>query len=216
MRAPGGTIHLAMRGRRLPWKAIPAAALAGSQLGHLFVYALRLGPEGLGSAGSGAHGYFPALAMALAGIAGGAFLAALVVLGAARILVARGGGARVFERPPTLDLMAVLFALQLSAFAGQETAEALLTGRPAPTAADLILWGTLGQLPIAALAALALSWLTAGFRRALADLTCARASAPLSRTLGVRVPGRPKRASALVVAWSPGLRLPRRGPPPAR
>jgi hypothetical protein len=205
-----------MRGRRLPWKAIPAAALAGSQLGHLLVYALRLGPEGLTASGSGAHGYFPALATAIAGIAGGTFLGALVVLGAARILAARGAGARVFERPPALDLLAVLFATQLSVFAGQETAEALLTGRAAPTAADLLLWGTLGQLPIAALAALALSWLTVSFRRALADLAHARASASLAPSVPIMAAGAPPRAVALVVAWSPGRRLPRRGPPPPR
>ena len=73
-----------MRGRRLPWKAIPAAALAGSQLGHLLVYALRLGPEGLAAAGSGAHRYLPTLLTAVAGVGGGAFLCVLVVLGAAR------------------------------------------------------------------------------------------------------------------------------------
>src|SRR5438105_3633657 len=209
-------MRLAMRGRRLPWKAVPAAALAGSQLGHLFVYALRLGPEGLAAVGSGAHGYFPALATAVAGIGGGAFMGVLVVLGAARILAARGGSARVLERPPILDLLAVLFAAQLFLFAGQETAEALLTGRPAPTAADLLLWGTLGQLPIAALAALALSWLTASFRRALEDLTHARASAQVSSSVRITPLAAPPRAPALVVAWSPGHRLPRRGPPRTR
>jgi hypothetical protein len=203
-----------MRGRRLPWRAIPAAGLAGSQLGHLLVYALRLGPEGLRAAGSGAHGYFPALATTLAGLAGGAFLAALVVMGAARMLAARGARGRVFERPPTLDLLAVLFALQLWVFAGQETAEALLTGRPAPTVADLLLWGTLGQLPIAALAALGLSWLTAGLRRALEDLTYAAAAARLAPSLRIGPASAPPRAPALVVAWSAGHRLPRRGPPP--
>jgi hypothetical protein len=205
-----------MRGRRLPWKAVPAAAVAGSQLGHLLVYALRLGPEGLTASGSGAHGYFPALATALAGIGGGAFLVLLVVLGAARIVAARGGSARVVERPPILDLLAVIFAAQLCVFAGQETAEALLTGRPAPSAADLLLWGTLGQLPIAALAALSLSWLTASFRRALDDLTHARATARLTSSVRIAPAGAGQAARALVVAWSPGHRLRRRGPPPLR
>jgi hypothetical protein len=190
--------------------------VAGSQLGHLLVYALRLGPEGLTASGSGAHGYFPALATALAGIGGGAFLVVLVVLGAARIVAARGGSARVVERPPILDLLAVIFAAQLCVFAGQETAEALLTGRPAPSAADLLLWGTLGQLPIAALAALGLSWLTASFRRALDDLTHARASARLTSSVRIAPAGAAQAAPALVVAWSPGHRLRRRGPPPLR
>jgi hypothetical protein len=206
-----------MRGRRLPWKAVPAAALAGSQLGHLLVYALRLGPEGLAAAGTGAHAYLPSLATALGGLAGGAFLAVLVVLAAARMLSTRGDRTRRFERPPALDLMAVIFAAQLSLFAVQETAEALLTGRAVPTAGDLLLWGTLGQLPIAALAALALSWLTAGLRIALQDLSLARASARLTPSVGVTLATGPSPAPALVVAWSPGRRLLRRGPPgPAR
>ncbi|MBJ7596579.1 hypothetical protein [Candidatus Nephthysia bennettiae] len=205
-----------MRGRRLPWKAVPAAALAGSQLGHLLVYALRLGPEGLAATGTGAHAYLPSLATALAGLGGGAFLGVLVVLAAARILATRRGGLQRFERPPVLDLMAVIFAAQLTLFAVQETAEAVLTGRTVPTAGDLLLWGTLGQLPIAALAALALSWLTAGLRIALQDLTHARASARLTASVSIRPVSAPV-APALVIAWSPGRRLLRRGPPgPAR
>jgi hypothetical protein len=202
-----------MRGRRLPWQAIPAAALAGSQLGHLLVYTLRLGPEGLAASGSGAHAYFPSLATAVAGGAGGLFLAALAVLAAARIVGARGAGMRIFERPPALDLTAVLFAGQLGLFTLQETAEAALTGRAAPSAGDLLLWGTLGQLPIAAIAGLALSWLTAQFRRALSDLSTARASARLApaRRLGPATPL--SLTPAPVPAWSPGRTLRRRGPP---
>jgi hypothetical protein len=153
------------------------------------------------------------LLTAVAGVGGGAFLCVLVVLGAARILAARGSRARVLERPPTLDLVAVLFAAQLSVFAGQETAEALLTGRAAPTVADLLLWGTLGQLPIAALAAVALSWLTVSFRRALEDLSHAHATARLAPSLRVAPGGAPLRWPAMVMAWSPGRELPRRGPP---
>jgi hypothetical protein len=202
-----------MRGRRLPWRAIPPAALAGSQLGHLLVYVLRLGPEGVAASGSAAHSYLPALATAVAGGVGGVFLAALAVLGAARFVTVRGRGARVFERPPVLDLTAALFAIQLALFALQETAEAALTGGPAPSAGDLLLWGTLGQLPIAALAGLALSWLAASFRRALADLSSGSASAglaPASR-LPPRAPLFPTPAPA--PAWSPGRTLRRRGPP---
>jgi hypothetical protein len=202
-----------MRGRRLPWKAVPAAALAGSQLGHLLVYALRLGPEGLAATGTGAHAYLPSLATALAGLGGGAFLGVLVVLAAARMLTSRRSRAQRLERPPVLDLMAVIFAAQLALFAVQETAEALLTGRAVPTPGDLLLWGTLGQLPIAALAALALSWLTAGLRNALQDLTTAQASARLTPSVGVAWAAGPAPAPALVVAWSPGHRLLRRGPP---
>jgi hypothetical protein len=202
-----------MRGRRLPWQAIPAAALAASQLGHLLVYALRLGPEGIAASGSGAHGYFPSLATALAGGAGGLFLAALAVLAAARILAARGAGTRVFERPPALDLTAVLFAGQLAIFTLQETAEAVLTGRAAPSAGDLLLWGTLGQLPLAAIAGLALSWLTAHFRRALSDLSKSRASARPAPATRLRPPSPLSLTPATVPAWSPGRTLPRRGPP---
>jgi hypothetical protein len=133
------------------------------------------------------------------------------------MLATRRARAQQFERPPALDLMAVIFAAQLSLFALQETAEALLTGRAVPTAGDLLLWGTLGQLPIAALAALALSWLTAGLRIALQDLSHARVSARLTPSAGVAPAAGLAPAPALVVAWSPGRRLLRRGPPgPAR
>lgn len=202
-----------MRGRRLPWRAIPATALAASQLGHLLVYGLRLGPGALDAQGSGAHAYLPSLAAVVAGLAGGAFLAALVAVGAARILAARGSGARELDRPPYLDLVALLFAGQLSVFAVQETAEALLSGRPAGTAADLLLWGTLGQLPIAALAGLALRWLSAGFRRALVELGGDRSAARLAAAVRLGPLWRPNAAPAPVVAWSPGLQLLRRGPP---
>src|SRR5438105_593039 len=76
LRSVRGYHPSAMRGQRLPWKAVPAAALAGSQLGHLLVYALRLGPEGLAAAGSGAHAYLPSLATALAGAGAGGGLVA--------------------------------------------------------------------------------------------------------------------------------------------
>jgi hypothetical protein len=201
-----------MRGRRLPWKAIPAAALAGSQLGHLLVYTLRLGPEGLAASGSGAHGYLPSLATALAGLTGASFLAALAVLAASRILAARGGRGVVFERPSVFDLLAVLFAAQLCLFAVQETAEALLTGRVVRSVADLLLWGTLGQLPIAALAALALSWLTASFRRAIHDLSQAGASARMAASARPE-PAVHRTSDPPLLVWSPGHTLPRRGPP---
>jgi hypothetical protein len=93
------------------------------------------------------------LATALAGLGGGAFLGVLVVLAAVRMLATRRDRTQRFERPPVLDLMALIFAAQLALFGVRETAEALLTGRAVPTAGDLLLWGTLGQPPIAALAA---------------------------------------------------------------
>jgi hypothetical protein len=42
----------------------------------------------------------------------------------------------------------------------QETIESAITGSPIPSALNLILLGSIGQLPVALLAALALKWLS--------------------------------------------------------
>ena len=52
----------------------------------------------------------------------------------------------------------------------QETAEALLGGAHPSTAPTLILWGAVGQLPVAVVATVALRWLLAGLIPALDTL----------------------------------------------
>jgi hypothetical protein len=168
-----------MRRPRLAYRAMPIVVLAASQVGHLLASVLRRGPGAPGLGGAGAHAYVPTLVTVLLGAAGGVVLAALLVMAAARVVTAgresRGGS----ERGPLLDLAAVLFALQLGIFLVQEVAEAVASGGALPTAGDLLLWGSLGQLPVALVAALVLAWLSRQVEAAIVDLEAA-AGRPLA------------------------------------
>jgi hypothetical protein len=57
------------------------------------------------------------------------------------------------------DLLPSLFAAQLLVFFCQETIESWAAGGHIPSMIELLLWGTLGQLPAAVVAAAAVSWL---------------------------------------------------------
>jgi hypothetical protein len=97
-----------------------------------------------------------------------------MIVAAARVAVAgqRGVVARP-RRRSLLDLAAVLFVLQLAAYVVQETAEAAAGGFPRPGLEDLLLWGSAGQLPVAALAALVLGWIEARLETAMVELAAA-------------------------------------------
>lgn len=153
-----------------------AVALPAAQAGHLLAYQLRFGAAAQQVQSTGAHAYFPMLAKTGLGLAGAAMLAALFVLGLARVVIPRRslGGA---VSPSYLPLLAALFTMQLALFASQETAEAALAGAPASSIPMLLLWGTLSQLPIAAVAALGLRWLLTRFGEALTDLKAALSAA---------------------------------------
>src|SRR5579859_8131167 len=87
--------------------------------------------------------------------------------GLARIIhgrIQRGGA------PSFLRLLAALFTIQLAIFAGQESVEAALSGAPGNSIDALLLIGTLGQLPVAALAAFALRFLLVEVVPALAEV----------------------------------------------
>jgi len=73
--------------------ALPLVILAASQAGHLLAWQLRQGPQALPVAGSGAHGYFPALTAVTFGTAGVAVLAALCAIGRSPGCTAGKGGA---------------------------------------------------------------------------------------------------------------------------
>jgi len=72
--------------------------------------------------------------------------------------------------PSYLRLIAALYTIQLALFVVQETAEATFAGVPAGSIMTLLLWGTLGQLPVAAVAALALRWLAIRFEAAVEEI----------------------------------------------
>lgn len=194
---------------------MPIVVLAASQVGHLAASELRQGPYALAPDSSGAHAYVPALTTVALGAAGAALLAALLVVAAARVAWsscgARSAGGRV-RRIPALDLAAVLFALQFAVFLGQETLEAAARGGPLPDATSLLLWGCLGQLPVALLAGLVLSWVGARFEAAVERLLASagqplapRPTVPASRG---RAPARPRER-----AWCRAGAVSQRGPP---
>jgi hypothetical protein len=200
-------------GRRT-WLLLLGLAALSSQAGHLVAYELRFGGSAQQVQSSGAHAYYPTLAKTSLGLVATAILASLLVIGLARVV---GAKAPIRSDPahPYLSLLAVLFTVQLGLYAGQEVVEAALAGVPADSAAHLLLWGTFGQLPVAAAAALALRWLLVRFdsavhaiRRALSGLWIE--PRPMS---SVVVPfWRPSNA-ALLLSGVAGASLVKRGPP---
>src|ERR1051326_3900912 len=133
--------------------AVVAAALAGSQLGHAIVYVARFGGAAATVQATGAHAYYPAVAGVLSGVVGGGLLAILGLLAASRIVAASARHCMHRRTTGVLDVLPLLVAAQLFVFMGQESIEAMAAGLPVPSALELLLWGTLGQLPAALLAA---------------------------------------------------------------
>jgi hypothetical protein len=195
------------------WPAVLGLAAFGSQAGHLLAYQLRFGAAAQHVQSSGAHGYFPLLAKTSLGAVGAALVACLLLIGLARISTGRPAS-RAIAGPSYVGLLAVLFTIQLTCFVGQEVGEALLAGAPVDSAPHLVLWGTLGQLPVAALAAVALGWLGRCYESAVNDvreLLSARPTSPALLAVAIPVwvtPGR-----ALLLSQVAGASLAKRGPP---
>lgn len=144
------------------------AGLLGSQAGHLLAYELRFGGAAMQLQSAGAHSYFPAVAKTGLGVTSLALLAGFLVVGMARVLARRpiyGAPAPSFIR-----LLAGLYTLQLGLFAAQETLEAMLGGGHVGSAPLLLLWGAIGQLPVAVAATLAVRWLVVQVRPAMEAL----------------------------------------------
>jgi hypothetical protein len=160
--------------RRGSFLAVLLLALPMSQLGHLLAYAVRFGPDAVVRQSTGAHAYFPGLVQAGAAATGAALLAILLLVGVARFMV----GLRNDRLPsggwPVAPLLLTMLLLQLAIFTGQELTEASLSGLRAAPPEQLLGWGLTGQLPVALLAALGLSWISARVRRAVARLKRSR------------------------------------------
>jgi len=193
---------------------VAAIAISGSQAGHLLAYQVRFGAAARSLQSTGAHGYFPSVVKAAVGVACVLALTGLFAIGLARMV--SGRPVRRDSAPQYLRLLAALYTLQLTVFAGQEVAEALAAGLPVGSAADLLLWGTLGQLPVALVAAAALRWLLLRFDSAVSIIGVALAAGP-SRThpAGTSVmvwpAPEPNPFFATVAGQSPA----ERGPPPS-
>ena len=191
--------------------ALFGLGLAGAQAGHLLSYQVQFGSAAQLVESTGAHQYFPLLVKTSLGATAVGLLAVLFL-----IALSRGLGRR---RPvpgirpePYIALLAGLFTLQFAIFSVQEVVEAVIAGSSAASVTHLLLWGTLGQLPVAALAALTWRWLGTRFEAAIDDI---------SENLElITLPPLP----AVVVAWTPqpqalllsraaGRALVKRGPP---
>jgi hypothetical protein len=201
-----------MSGRRKAL-AIVGLGVLGSQAGHLLAYELRFGAAAQQVQSAGTHSYFPLLAKTALGIVAVGLLGALLVVGLARLL----GGRQIetASRPSYIGLLARLFTIQLALFGIQEVVEATVAGVTAGSAADLLLWGTLGQLPIAAAAALALGWLSARVESAVGAIREAIGAAavvtPLPAPVAILANAAPDRA--LLMSRVAGSSLAKRGPP---
>jgi hypothetical protein len=193
------------------WSAVAVAVLA-AQAGHLLAYQLRFGAAAQLIQSSGAHVYFPGLVRASLGVAAALILCGVFVVGLARAL--SGRSIRPNSTPPFLRLLAAVFTIQLAWFAGQEVVEALVVGAPVASVADLLLWGTLGQLPVAVVAAAGLRWLLARFEAAITAIRIALASIP--RRLfspGIAIPVWGDTDRSVVLRSAAGASLAKRGPP---
>jgi hypothetical protein len=192
--------------------AVLGLGLLGSQAGHLLAFQVRFGAAAQQIQSSGAHAYFPLVAKAALGAAAAALIGALLVVGLARIL--SGRHIKSVSEPSYVSLLAVLFSIQLAAFVAQEVTEAIIAGNMVASAPDLMLWGTLGQLPIAAIAAIAFRWLSARVEAAVGvirDVT--GATAPLRLTAPVAIPVYAPSDQALLMSRVARSHLAKRGPP---
>jgi hypothetical protein len=148
------------------WLIVLLGAVA-AQAGHLLTYQVLFGAAARQVQSSGAHAYFPALVKTALGAGAAITLGVLFLAGLSRIL---RGRIQQGNSPSFLGLLAALFTIQLAVFAFQESIEAALSGGPAYSVDSLLLWGTLGQLPVAALAAFALRFFLVEVVPALAEV----------------------------------------------
>jgi hypothetical protein len=205
--APRATSH------RYLWAAV-VLALPVSQLGHAFAYGFRFGPAAAAIESQGIHAYFPALIHASAGILGLLLVVGLLTLAILRLLLRVALGLRPGEGWPLLRVTAVLLAVQVAIFFGQETIEAVAAGEPPPNLGNLVWLGLLGQLPAACLTGLALNWISTALETAFRELRSSRAeqlSGPPAAA-EVTLVGFPDLAGILAETASSAFT--KRGPPP--
>jgi hypothetical protein len=193
--------------------AVMGLALVGSQAGHMLAYQLRYGAAALQVQSTGAHAYFPILAKTGLGALAAILIGALFVIGLSKVLAGRAL-ARAHTRPSYLGLAASLFTIQLACFVGQEMIEAAVAGAPVGSVEQLLLWGILGQLPVAAVGALALVWLATRFEAAVDEIRAVLAVGPpwfAPALAAIAIAGPSERA--LLMSRVGGASLGKRGPP---
>ena len=193
--------------------AVLGVALAGTEAGHLVAYQVRFGAGAFTVQSSGVHAYFPTLVKSAFGAAALALIAGLLITGAARLL-AGGRGARHAAGGSFIGVLATLFTIQLALYMGQEVAEAIAGGLPPDSASNLLLWGMVGQLPVALAGAAALRWIWTRVEGAASELAAiARASLPALAPAPLAVVVVRDHERALLLAHASRSRFVKRGPP---
>jgi hypothetical protein len=193
--------------------AMLGLALAGSQAGHLLSYQLHFGAAAQHVQSIGADAYFPLLARTSLGIVATLVIASLFLIGLARVLAGRSS-ARATSTTSYVGLFATLFTIQLVCFSGQEIGEALVARAPLASPANLMLWGALGQLPVAAVAATALGWIFTRFENAvdvIRSVIAVRQPAPAPIT--VAIPVWTATDCTFLLSGAAGASAGKRGPP---
>jgi hypothetical protein len=192
---------------------VAAVGILGSQAGHLLTFQLIFGSAAQHLQSSGSHAYFPLLAKTALGAIAAALLAGMFVIGLARVVSGRSRIATGSQKP-LLELVAILFTVQLGCFIAQEVAEAMVAGTAGASAPYLLLWGTLGQLPVAAVAAIGLRWLWTRFEAAVEDLRAVLTAVRTPRIPAlVTVQAWPAPNGAILLSQLAGGPLSKRGPP---
>jgi len=171
--------------KRFGWWVLGTAVI-GSQAGHLLAYQLRFGDAAMQLQSTGAHQYFLSSARTGLGIAALAVLGLLLLIGAGR--VASGRRLPADTPAPFVRTLAAVYTIQLACYVVQETAEAMAGGGRLGSAPSLMLWGAIGQLPVAISVTIALRWLGARVRPALAAVRLAAAITVQEFTCAVSAP----------------------------
>jgi len=188
-------------------------AVAGTEAGHLLAYQLRFGARAFVIQSVGVHAYFPALLKTAFGAVALCLIFALLIAGAAHLL-ARGQGRRHAGGGTFIGLLATLFTLQLALYMGQEVAEAIAGGVAPDSASNLLLWGMVGQLPVALAGAAALRWLWTRVEAAASELvSVARASLPAPAPAPLATVVVRDHERALLPAHAARFSFVKRGPP---
>jgi hypothetical protein len=192
---------------------VAAVGILASQAGHLLAFQLLFGSAAQHLQSSGQHAYFPLLAKTALGVVAAAFLAGMLVIGLARMVSGRSRVAAGSQNS-YVELVALLFTVQLACFIVQEVTEAAVAGTAAASAPYLLLWGTLGQLPVAAIGAIGLRWLLTRFESAVGELRAvlAMVSAPAVPAL-LTVQVWPAANGKVLLLQLAGGSLHKRGPP---
>ncbi len=203
-------IQIAMPKRGL---VVAGLAVAGAQAGHLLAYQLRFGADAFQVQSSGVHAYFPALLKTSLGAAALMLICALLIVSAASLL-SQGRGLRRTSGPSFISLLAALFTAQLAWYIGQEVAETLVAGVVPDSASTLVLWGMVGQLPVALAGAAALRWLWTRVEEAASELaSVARAALPVPAPAPVAVLAIHDSERAVLLAHAARATAVKRGPP---